>query len=139
MGPTAAAPVPTQSAALDKPVALGTGATVSLSTIETISVEAKLPGETAGPAVRVTVAVKNEGDEPLDVNSAVVTLSADDGGYGVGTTAGDPDPLQGSVEPGSTVMGTYVFMLDPAKDREVTISVNYAAGDPLAVFTGRTA
>ncbi|UYG17427.1 DUF4352 domain-containing protein [Brachybacterium huguangmaarense] len=139
MGPTAAAPVPTESAALDKPVTFGTGATVSLTKIETITVEAKLPGETAGPAVRVTVSVQNKGDESLDVNSAVVTLSADDGGYGVGTTAGDPHALQGSVEPGSTATGTYVFMLDPAKDREVTISVNYAAGDPIAVFTGRTA
>lgn len=139
MGPTAAAPVPTESAALNKPVTFGTGATVSLTKIETISVEAELPGETDGPAVRVTVSIQNESDDPLDVDSAVITLSADDDGYGVSTTAGDPHPLQGNVEPGSTVTGTYVFMLDPAKDREVTISVNYAAGEPLAVFTGRTA
>ena len=91
-----------------------------------------------GPALRVSVAARNQSGEPQEVDSAVVTLITDDGEVGVGTTAGSPSPLSGMVEPGATVSGTYVFMLDPASGRNVTVTVNYAAGEPLAVFTGRT-
>ena len=95
------------------------------------------PGEVDGAAVRVTVQARNDSSEPQAVDSAVVTVVAADD-YGIGTTAGDPSPLSGVVEPGDTVSGVYVFMLDPAADREVTVSVNYAAGEPVAVFTGKT-
>ena len=139
MGPVTPAPVPTETASIDEPVAFDTQVTVSLTKIEVISVEAQTPGENSGPAVRVNISIKNGSEEPVDVDSAVVNLSADEDTYGVGTTAGDPQPFQGSVEPGKTVEGSYVFMLDPANDREVTISVNYAAGEPIAIFTGRTA
>lgn len=139
VGPVTPAPVPTETAPIDEPVAFDTRVTVTLTSIEVISVEAQTPGENSGPAVRVNVSIENSSDEPIDVGSAVVNLSADEGEYGVGTTAGDPQPFQGSVEPGETAEGSYVFMLDPAADREVTITVNYAAGEPLAIFTGKTA
>ncbi len=138
-GPTAPAPVPTETAKLTDPVTFGTDITVSLTKIESITVEGETPGEETGPAVRVTASIKNGSTEAINISSAVVSLTADTGEYGVDTTAGDPQPFQGSVSPGDTAEGTYVFMLDPAKEREVTISVNYAAGEPLAIFTGRTA
>lgn len=138
-GPTAPAPVPTRSAALGSPVALDTRVTVRLAEVSATTVKAVTPGENSGPAVKVTVSVQNRSTAPVDVNSAVVSLTADKGSAGVGTTAGDPKPLAGSVAPGATAKGTYIFMLAPAKDRQVTVSVNYSAGEPVAVFTGRTA
>lgn len=138
-GPTAAAPQPTSSAALTEPVTFTTEITVRLVEVEALSVTAQTPGETTGPAVRVTVDVTNNSDAAVDVGSAVVTLMGDGGDYGVGTTAGSPSPLEGTTPAGGTARGTYVFMLDPAQGREVTINVNYAAGEPVAVFTGRTA
>ncbi|WP_051232472.1 hypothetical protein [Acidipropionibacterium thoenii] len=116
-----------------------TDVTVSLVSVQATSVTAATPGEVSGPAVRVTVRVDNRSKKAIDVSSAVVSLAADKDGYGIGTTAGKPSPLQGSVAPGSTTSGSYVFMLNPAKARPVTISVNYAAGEPIAIFTGRTA
>jgi hypothetical protein len=137
-GPTTPAPLPTQSADIDEPIELTTGIEVSLVGVASTSVTAETPGEVDGPAVAVQLTVVNGSKEPINLDSAVVNLWADDGEYGVGTTAGSPSPLKGTVEPGKSAKGKYVFMLDPAKGRDVTVSVNYAAGEPVAIFTGKT-
>lgn len=136
-GPVEAAPLPTTAAELAEPVALSTGMVIEIVAVDAIEVTAQTPGEVDGSAVRVTVEARNESSQPQAVDSAVVTVVAADD-IGIGTTAGDPSPLSGIVEPGDVVSGVYVFMLDPAADREVTVSVNYAAGEPVAVFTGKT-
>jgi hypothetical protein len=137
-GPKTPAPVPTQSAKIDEPVDFGSGVQVSLVSVKSTSVTARTPGELSGPAVLVTVTVKNDSTDKVNVDSAVVSLTADKGGFGVGTTAGDPKPLAGDIAPGKSTTGTYMFMLDPAKGRSVTVSVNYGAGEPVAVFTGKS-
>lgn len=136
-GPLEAAPLPTTEAALTEPVAFDTGIVVEVSAVEPIQVSAQTPGETDGPALRVTVTARNTSAEPQELDSAVVILEAGDA-LGIDTTAGDPSPFSGVLEPGATASGTYVFMLDPGADREITVSVNYAAGEPVAVFTGMT-
>ena len=137
-GPQTPAPVPTQSAAIDEPIEFETGIAVSLVGVESTTVTAATPGEVSGSAVVVELAVANNSTAPTDLGSAVVSLSAADGAYGVGTTAGNPRPLQGALAPGASSSGTYIFMLDPARDREIVISVSYGAGEPLAVFTGKS-
>lgn len=136
-GPTTPAPLPTTSADIDEPIAFDTGIEVSITDVSAIEVTAETPGEVSGSAVRVTVEVANDSTEPQSFDSAVVTVVAADDTLGIGTTAGSPSPLSGTVDPGATATGTYVFMLDSAADREVTVSVNYAAGEPVAVFTGK--
>jgi len=136
-GPTEAAPLPTQAGPIDQPIELGTGVRVSIVSVVSTTVKAETPGEVAGPAVVVTVDVRNDSTETQSVDSAVVTLVAADGGFGIPTTAGAGEPLSGSVEPKATVRGTYVFMLDPAAGRDVVVSINYAAGEPVAEFTGK--
>ena len=69
--------------------------------------------------------------------STVVSLTAADGTLGIPTTAGDPVPLAGAIAPGASTTGSYVFMLDPAAGRTVSVTVNYAAAEPVAVFTGK--
>lgn len=137
-GPTAAPELPEVQGATDEAITLPTEVVVSLTSITTTSLTAETPGEYTGPAVIVTVHVANESSELQDVSSAVVSLSADDGDVGVPTGASPYAPLNGQVAAGETVEGTYVFMLDPAPGRAVTVSVNYSAGEPLAVFTGQT-
>ncbi len=137
-GPTEAAALPTTTAQLGDEVAFDTGIVVEIVSVEAITVTAETPGEISGSALRVSITARNESGQQQEVDSAVVSVIADDGELGIGTTAGSPSPLSGVVEPGGTASGTYVFMLDPASGRDVTVSVNYAAGQPLAVFTGRT-
>lgn len=137
-GPTAAPALPEVTGSLDEVIALPTHVMVSLSSIETTTIEASTPGEYSGSAVVVSVTIANETTAPLPVSSAVVSLGADDGEIGVPTWAEPHDPLQGEVPAGSSAVGTYVFMLEPADGRSVTVSVNYSAGEPVAVFTGGT-
>ncbi len=137
-GPRTPAPLPTESAALDQPIEFETGIAVSLTSVASTTVTASTPGEVSGEAVVVKLSVTNNSTAPIDLASAVVNLSAADGAYGVGTTAGDPRPLVGELAPDASSSGIYVFMLAPARGREVIISVNYGAGEPLAVFTGET-
>lgn len=135
-GPTEAPDLPEVEGAADEEIALPTDVVVSLSAVTTTTLTAETPGEQSGPAVVVTVEVANGSSEPQDVSSAVVSLSAEDGEVGVPTWAAPYAPFDGEVDAGATAEATYVFMLDPAHGRSVTVSVNYSAGEPLAVFTG---
>ncbi|MDA4892722.1 MULTISPECIES: hypothetical protein [Microbacterium] len=136
-GPLEPAPLPTQEAPLDQPIAFDTGVTLRIDTVEAIEVTAETPGEVSGSAVRVTVTATNDSTEDQTVESAVVSVVAADGALGIGTSAGEPDPFAGAIAPGDAKTASYVFMLDEAAGRDVVVSVNYAAGEPVAVFTGK--
>lgn len=136
--PRTARPLPTKKVSVDAPVGFGTGAQIALEKLRIIQVKPETPGEVAGPAVAVTVVVTNLGTSPLNLDSAVVSLEAADGELGIATTAGRSRPLRGDLRPGAHTKGVYVFMLDPARQREVRVNVNYAAGDPVAIFSGKT-
>ncbi|GAB3598421.1 DUF4352 domain-containing protein [Microbacterium tumbae] len=138
-GPTEAPALPEEHGALDETITLSTGMAVAVDSIETTTVTPETPGEYAGSAVIVRVSVKNGSDAAQNIDSAVVMVVTDDGETGVATTAGPNRPLQGDVAPGASVEGSYVFMLDPAQGRAVTVSVNYAAGEPVALFSGTVA
>jgi hypothetical protein len=135
-GPLEAAPLPSEAADLGEQIAFDTGIRVAIVSVEPIEVDAETPGELSGPALVVNVTASNDSASPQAVDSAVVMVETADGDVGIGTTAGDPSPLAGVIDPGESASGRYVFMLDPAAGREVTVTVNYAAGEPVAVFTG---
>lgn len=138
VGPTERPELAVVEGALNEAVELPTGFVVALDSISTTAVTAETPGDVAGDAVVVVVEVRNTSKEPQNVDSAVVTLETGDGELGIPTIAGDPSPLTGDIPPESSAKGRYLFMLDPATGRDITISVNYAAGEPVAQFTGRT-
>jgi hypothetical protein len=48
-------------------------------------------------------------------------------------------PFSGTVEPGGTAEGVYVFSIAEADRAEITLSVGYQAGAPFLVFTGPAA
>lgn len=135
-GPTEAPPLEEAHAELDESIPLPTGMSVRLDSIETTAISPETPGEIAGSAVIVSVTLENTSEAAQNVDSAVVMVTTSDGEMGIATTAGPNSPLRGDVEPGAEATGSYVYMLEPAKGREVTISVNYAAGEPLALFSG---
>lgn len=135
-GPTEAPPLPEQTGDLDEVITLSTDMVVAIDAISTTTITPETPGEFAGTAVIVEVSVTNTSDAAQNIDSAVVMLVTDDGEVGVATTAGPNNALRGDVESGETVVGSYVYMLDPAQGRAVTVSVNYAAGEPIALFSG---
>ncbi|MDN5893655.1 MAG: hypothetical protein L0H93_06470 [Nocardioides sp.] len=137
-GPTAAPVLPEVEGRIGDGVALPTEVVVSITSVTTTTLTAETPGEYTGPAVIVEVQIANESDVPQPVGSAVVALTAEGGEVGVPTWASPNDPLLGDVPAGGTAGGTYVFMMDPADERPVTVRVNYSAGEPVATFTGTT-
>lgn len=137
-GPTALPALPEVDGRIGDDIELPTDVIVSLSAISTTTLTAETPGEQSGPAVVVEVQVANQSEEPQSVASATVSLSAESGEIGIPTWAHPNDPLHGEVPAGGIAVGTYVFMLDPADERPVTVRVNYSAGEPVATFTGTT-
>lgn len=136
--PTEPIEVATAESELFEPIALDTGIDLEVVQIDFITVDPQTPGEVEGEAATVTVEASNTSPETQDISSAVVTLVADDGTLAIPTTAGPNDHFSGSLEPDDSVEATYVFMLDDPKDRGVTVSVQYGAGEPVATFTGPT-
>lgn len=136
-GPTVAPDLPVEEGGLDEPIDLNTGIDITLNALKHLDVEPRTPGEYSGPAIIVEISVHNGADEVQNLDSAVVTLTTADGEVGIATTAGPNKPLKGDIDIEETVAGSYVFMLDPSRGRTVTISVNYAAGEPVAEFTGQ--
>ena len=130
---------PVQDAELDDVVTLDTGVRVSVTEITGITVEAKTPGELAGPAVVATIRFENESGEPLDFGGAVVTLLDAAGNVAVPTTSSPAAPASGTLADGGAAEGTYVFRIPEDTRDEITLMVDYAAGAPVVVFHGSVA
>ncbi|UYK39734.1 DUF4352 domain-containing protein [Microbacterium terricola] len=122
---------------LDSPVRVDEGPTVAVSSIESVMGEAVLPGEVSGPAVRVTVVVRNRTDEPIDLTTAVVTLYQGESGLQaspVSKPAGQAFPSE--VAPGKRAKGVFVFELPEDQRTDVRIEVDLSVSDPLIAFEG---
>ncbi|MBN9174446.1 MAG: hypothetical protein J0I70_09885, partial [Microbacterium sp.] len=58
------------------------------------------------------------------------------GSYGQPTTSDPYKPFSGSISSGASATGTFVFRL-PAQERQsLSITVQYVAGAPVALFAG---
>jgi hypothetical protein len=126
-GPPATAPV-TEPVAddLKGPVSPGTAADlggkvfVTLTEADDLDVEAKLPGETAGPAVAATLEVRNDSTTPFDLSTIAVTASYGDGTPAIVNKSEPTAEFAGTVEPGATAKGVYVFRA-PEKEADTVV------------------
>lgn len=111
---------------------------VSLTKIESVQGEARLPGEIAGPAIRVTVRVRNGSSTALDVGNVRVNAyyGNDQTPAGVLTAPGGK-PFEGKIAPRTEAEGVYLFAIPISERNSVRITVDTTAGVPVAVFTGR--
>lgn len=130
-------PGPTQDADLGDTAELETGVDVTVANVEVLDVEANTPGEIAGPAVALTIDVKNTSDEAIDLSTAMVSVTGSKGSYGQATTSDPYDPFLGSVEPGAEASAVYVFRLPADERNSLQVSVEYIAGAPIALFVGK--
>lgn len=111
---------------------------VTLTKSESVQGEARLPGEIAGPAIRVTITVQNKSaaSHNLEYTRVTAYYGADRTPAGVLTSPGGA-PLDGTLAAGATATGVYVFGVPTEARNDVTVTVDTAAGVPMAVFTGR--
>lgn len=129
-------PGPTHEIELGDTAELEGGVNVTVSEVEALDVEAKTPGEIAGPAVALTLTVENTSDESVDMSTAMVSVTGSKDSFGQPTTSEPYSPFLGAVAPGETASGIYVFRL-PADERgSLEVTVEYIAGAPIALFVG---
>ncbi len=113
------------------------GVQVSLDSIEAVTGEARGPGELAGPALRVTVTLRNNTATELPLEGALVNVF-----YGAAQTPAiqlsgpGVDPFPSVAAPNEVVHGTYVFSV-PIEDRSgIAIEVVAGTATPVFVFEG---
>lgn len=117
---------------------VGRGVSVRLDEIASTRVRAHGVGEVAGPALAFTLVLRNASDKPVDLGSVNVTASR--GGVPAVPTAEAPTrPLAGFLAPGASRTGVYAFVAPRTGARSLRLEVTHASGQPVAVFTGRTA
>ncbi|MFP7760251.1 hypothetical protein [Marisediminicola sp. LYQ85] len=127
-------PGDTVEVSLDEAAELPSDVIVEITETRRETVSANTPGEIAGPAVIVGLRVVNDTASDLDLGSTVVSLVGADGTLGQPTTAGPADPFTSIVSAGNSAEATYVFTDAPSG--VITLSVSYAGGAPIALFTG---
>ncbi|MBA2388426.1 MAG: hypothetical protein H0V69_15225, partial [Acidimicrobiia bacterium] len=123
-------------APLEESVDVGDGITAEIASIERIEGKARLPGEIGGPALAITARLSNDGDETLEVNGVTVTLTDDDGVPSIPLTNDPADRFTGSIAPDHSAEAVYVFEFGESRPEPITISVNYSAEAPVALFVG---
>jgi hypothetical protein len=123
--------------ALDARSEVGNGVVATLPSIDQIQGTAQGPGNIAGPAIRVTVRIENGTAAPVSLEGVAVNMY-----FGAELTPASPleDPSRkdffGTVAPGKSAEGVYVFSVPSDARDSVTVEVGYAAGAPLLMFTG---
>lgn len=130
-------PVTKDAVALDQPAAFDSGVTAELTTVESVAGEAQGPGEVAGPAVRVTVRLTNGTSAAVPLDSAVVNVyGGQDLAPAEPLTGPGGKPFSGSVAPGASVTGVYVFNV-PADQRDrLQVTVSYDPTVTTVLFEG---
>jgi hypothetical protein len=122
---------------LNAPAAEGNGITARVIGTQAIQGSATGPGNVDGPALRVTLRITNGTARPVSLDGVAVNLA-----YGPALTPASPlddrsqAPFHGTVAPGGSADGVYVFTI-AVRDRDaITLTVGYQAGAPILVFTG---
>ena len=105
--------------------------------VEAVNVEATVPGEVSGPAVRVKVTA-TAGSTALDLSGASVTAT-----YGQDSTPAvmltsdqQSQTLPDSVAAGSEATGVYDFAVPEGARDQVVVRVYLNSQEPVAVFSG---
>lgn len=126
-----------------KPVGLseragfGTGLVARVTGIDAVEGEAQGPGEIAGPALRVTVELRNTTNKAVPLDGAIANLS-----YGKQRTPGIPLSGPGvksfprTVAAGDTASGRYVYNVAPSEREDIEVTLSYSAEEPTVAFQG---
>lgn len=135
----AAVPVTTAPAVpLDSAADFGGGVRVEMVELNRIDTTAQGPGEIAGPGVAIKLRFVNDSSAAVSLDNVIVNLADGSQQPGLPMSAAPAQPLRGSVDPGASAEGVYVFTLPPDFTNPTSVTVSYAAGAPTVVFSGDT-
>lgn len=113
------------------------GVVVSIAGIEQVAGEAVLPGEVAGPALRLRIRVDNRSSAAISLDAVVVNGYRGENRTPVETLVSPGGkPFGGTLAAGAQADGVYLFRVDPQERSDVTFTVDLQAGEPASVFRG---
>ncbi|MFJ9388668.1 hypothetical protein ACIRON_07615 [Nocardioides sp. NPDC101246] len=113
------------------------GVTARLARIDSVQATASLPGEIGGPALAITVKVKNQTGKKLDLALGVVNAYYGPERTPAVSVASDGEvPFPASVGDGQSAKGVYVFQI-PEEARPVRVELDLGNGADVVVFKGR--
>lgn len=92
-----------------EPAEIASAVRVTVGKVKDVTVKARQPGEIAGAAAAVPLTVRNGSGAAFSLDGMVVTAFYGDDIPGNETTASPSKPMTGSLAPGKTAKGTYVF------------------------------
>lgn len=111
---------------------------VSITRSESMDVQAKLPGETSGPATVLTLSIDNRSSRPIDLTNVIVDLLDDEGrSFNQITSAAQASTFDTPLDPGASSSASFVFRPGPTIGPATYLTVNYTAAEPTVVFAGR--
>lgn len=136
--PASDAPIPQEAPPVaPEEVAERAGIEVELIEVEHVDGQAIAPGEIAGPAIRLTVEVRNGTDAPVDAGLIRVNAS-----YGPARAPAaslmQPGgvPFEGTIEPGEAARGVVLFEAGGVDLADTLIGVDVVTGQPTFTFRG---
>lgn len=113
------------------------GLVVDVLDIQKATVQARMAGETSGPGVIVTVQIRNNSADAINVGAATVAGKSADGAPLVPMSGTPSQPFFGQLDAGGSADATYAFRTySQDEGGSFTITVNPAPNLPVAVFTG---
>lgn len=124
--------------AFDEPATPAAGVAAKITAIEDVQGEATLPGEVAGPGLRVTVTLSNDTRETLDLRGVVCNVylgKALDPALALLEPGGAPFPEE--LAAGGEAEGIFVFRVPKdARDR-VRLELDVSPTSTIVLFEGR--
>lgn len=97
---------------------------------------ARGPGEISGPGLAVSVEVTNASDADLALDAISVTLTDSAGTPSSYVPVSDSQPFAGTLAPGKSATGTYVFTIPTDKRSPITVGLIYGPSTSVVLFTG---
>ncbi len=133
LGSSSTAPV---TSTFTAPAVVAKGITATVTSLEAIQGTATLPGEVAGPAIKITIALTNDTTASLPLNTVVVNAYYGTTRIPANELSTGESLFSGSVPVGQTVSGTYIFAVPLDQRSLVSVEFSYSVDTPIVAFTG---
>ncbi len=122
--------------ALDDTGDFGTGLTVKLRDIDSVKGQATVPGEIAGPALKINLVAENDSKAAVSLDQVVVFVS-----YGQDRTPAvelskGAKRLSGKLAAGDSKTGAYIYTVPTDERKLVRIEISYSGKAPTVAFQG---
>lgn len=121
---------------LSDPASPADGITVQLTEVVGVDAVTHQPGQVSGPAVQITVRISNAGADAVAISSAQVAVADSAAAPGIAVTTDASSPFAGTLAPGASATGIYVFRVPADRRSPILVTVSYTAGGAVAQFTG---